>query len=387
MASLQDIKQKVSNFDSYVELKLIPYLQEEVVNFTAGYIKQNIERWKDLTSDREVLSTVMGLKIEFKSVPIQNQLHTTRLAANEMSIIDLEIQNLISKNVIEPTGRTTGDIISGIFLRDKKDGGHRLILNLKSLNEFTTKHHFKMDTLNTISKLVEKDCYMASIDLKDAYYSVPIAYYDRRYLKFTWRGRSYQFTCLPNGLSSGPRKFTKLLKPVLSKLHEQGHISCSYIDDLYLQGKTYDKCLHNVIDTITEFSSLGFRIHPTKSIFKPKQEIVILGFVINSVSMTISLTPEKAVGIKLVCESLLACSFPTIREVARVIGKIIAACPGNMYGLLHYRCLEKDKTIALKHNKGNFDKKMTLSAKAKAELKWWIDNIMTINNTLCRGPP
>ena len=31
-----------------------------------------------------------------------------------------------------------------------------------------------MDSLSTILKLVVKDCYMASLDLKDAYYSVPI---------------------------------------------------------------------------------------------------------------------------------------------------------------------------------------------------------------------
>lgn len=59
----------------------------------------------------------------------------------------LEIQNLHTKNIIEPTGNTNGDIISGIFLRDGKDGGHRMILNLKNLNEFTVKHHFQMETL------------------------------------------------------------------------------------------------------------------------------------------------------------------------------------------------------------------------------------------------
>ena len=47
-----------------------------------------------------------------------------------------------------------------------------MILNLKKLNQYASKTHFKMDTLNTIIKLIEKDCYMASIDLKDAYYCV-----------------------------------------------------------------------------------------------------------------------------------------------------------------------------------------------------------------------
>lgn len=88
-----------------------------------------------------------------------------------------------------------------------------MILNLKKLNQYASKTHFKMDTLSTGTKLIEKNCYMASIDLKDAYYSVSIKPADRKYLRFSWRGSLFQFTCLPTGLSCTPRKFTKILNP------------------------------------------------------------------------------------------------------------------------------------------------------------------------------
>ena len=81
---------------------------------------------------------------------------------------------------------------------------------------------------------------MASLDLKDAYYMVGVSPSHRKYLRFMWKDVLYQFTCLPNGLSSCPRKFTKLLKPPLTELHKKGHISASSTDDLYLQGRTYD---------------------------------------------------------------------------------------------------------------------------------------------------
>ena len=58
-----------------------------------------------------------------------------------------------------------------------------------------------------------------------------------------------QFTCLPNGLSCAPKVFTKILKPGLATLHTMGHISVAHIDNYYLQGQTYDKCVVNVIDT------------------------------------------------------------------------------------------------------------------------------------------
>ena len=38
--------------------------------------------------------------------------------------------------------------ISSIFLTDKKNNKHRLILNLKKINKHVTYKHFKVDTLS-----------------------------------------------------------------------------------------------------------------------------------------------------------------------------------------------------------------------------------------------
>ena len=77
-------------------------------------------------------------------------------------------------------------------------------------------------------------CHMASVDLRDAYYSIPIAIEDRKYLMFEWQGSYYQFTCLPNGLACTPRMFTKILKPVYSHLRMLGHTFMGHIDDSLL---------------------------------------------------------------------------------------------------------------------------------------------------------
>ena len=72
---------------------------------------------------------------------------------------------------------------------------------MKPLNKFVDYHHFKMDTFRIALKLIRPRCLMASVDLKDAYYSIPIAEEDRKLIMFQWKGKYYQFTCLPNGLS------------------------------------------------------------------------------------------------------------------------------------------------------------------------------------------
>lgn len=141
-----------------------------------------------------------------------------------------------------------------------------MILNLKPLNEFVDYHHFKMDTFNTAIKLVKPGCFMASIDLKDAYYSIPVAKEDRKFLMFQRKETLYQFTCLPNGLSSAPRIFTKILKPVFAHLLSLGHICMSHIDDSLLIGYDYKSCENNIVDSVSLFSQLEFVAHPEKSI-------------------------------------------------------------------------------------------------------------------------
>ena len=100
-----------------------------------------------------------------------------------------------------------------------------------------------MDTLSTAISMMKPLCFKASVDLKNAYYTVSIASSDQKYLKFIWEGQLYKFVCFPNGLACCPRMFTKLLKPVYATLRQQGYESSGYIDDSYLQGDNFADCI------------------------------------------------------------------------------------------------------------------------------------------------
>ena len=226
--------------------------------------------------------------MEFCDIPIQLNYRETKLNHSEGLILDNEISKLMLKGVVEYASHSDGEFISTVFLRPKKDGGHRMILNLSELNLSVEYNHFKMERLESAMRLMTKNCFMGSIDLRDAYYSIKICPQDRKYLRFIWRNTLYQFTACPNGYAAGPCLFTKLLKPVYANLRAKGFLSVAYIDDSYLQGATYDECLSNIICTRNLFTDLGFLVHPDKSVFIPQQHIVFLGFVLNSVTMTVS---------------------------------------------------------------------------------------------------
>ena len=159
-------------------------------------------------------------------------------------------------------------------------------------------YHFKMDTFQTAISLIRPGCFMASVDLKDAYYSISVAEQDRKYLMFEWQGYYYQLTCLRNGLSCAPRLFTIILKPVYAHLRELGHTCMGHIDDSLLIASNCNNCENNVVATVDLFTNLGFTIHPEKSILKPTQEIEFLGFLINTITMTVRLSAKGGLTTK-----------------------------------------------------------------------------------------
>ena len=291
--------------------------------------------WRKTTSDINILDYVSGVKISFEEGPVPCQAHyrPSVFNAQEELIVRQEIKTLLEKGVIQHSHHEPGEFISTIFLRPKPDGSFRMILNLKEFNKSVEHHHFTMDTLGIETKMIKPGCYVASVDLKDAYYTVAIHKDHQKFLQFEFKGCLYKYTCLPNGLSSAPRIFTKMLKPVYSTLHNQGHISMGYIDDSYLQGDTRDECRLNIVSTATLFTELGFYIHPSKSVLLPTQTLTFLGFIFNSIKLTISPTPEKVEKIVKACRQLVKKTKPLILDVARVIGLIISLFPGAEYGL------------------------------------------------------
>ena len=360
----------------------------KIKTFRAGALAQYCEHWSTITGDLETLETVAGLKIDFVS-PLKNVDAPSSISfdSHEKDIIQGEIKKLQAKGVIQSCRHEEGEFISPIFLVPKDGTSFRMILNLKKLNQHLPYIHFKMDTFNKLLTLIRPNYFFCSVDIKDAYYSVAIQENSRKYLKFEFQNQLYRFLCLPNGLCSGPRKFTKLLKPALAFLRKQGYIVSAYIDDIIIMDDSFDACIRATIETIKLLDYLGFVIHPTKSVLIPSKTITYLGFVINSQSMTVTLPQSKIVQIKEVCTNLCNNNKVLIRNVASTIGFIVSTFPAVKFGPLNYRALEHDKIEALKCSQGDYNHRMVLSKAAYEDLRWWITSISNACNNICVSNP
>lgn len=346
----------------------------------AGRLPQFLQFWKRLTNDKYILSAVAGYKIEFidNIMPVQWSVpKPIKFSIQEERIVDETIKNLLEKGVIKLSCHEPGEFINTIFVREKKNKNEfRMILNLKLLNEHVEYHKFKMDTIRSVIKMIQKDNWMATVDIRDAYYTVKIAKNHRKFLKFFWKGRLYQYECLPNGLSSAPRLFTKIMKPIMATLRSMGHTVLGYIDDIIVIGETENLCTQAVKDTLDILHNCGFLTHDaTKSVLKPTRLIQFLGFDINSNNMTISPTQQKKADYSLLFQKFYDQQTCTIRQLCQIIGKIVSTLESTQYGALFYRKLEAEKNWALKRNEGNFDAVMQITPEMREDLAWWLKNL------------
>lgn len=205
------------------------------------------------------------------------------ISVSEYKEFDNCITRLIDIDAIQIHKPDGDNFLSPIFLVPKSNGDKRFILNLKQLNKFVETHHFKMEDYRTVTKLMTRGCYMASIDLKDAYFLLPVHKSFRKYLCFQYRDCTYEFTCLPFGLCTAPYVFTKLLKPVMEHLRNKNILSVIFLDDYMCFGQSYSECEKNVRITLDLLQSLGFIINKEKSCLVPSTQCRYLGFVFNSV--------------------------------------------------------------------------------------------------------
>ena len=133
---------------------------------------------------------------------------------------------MLQKNVITEVPPNSPGFYSNVFLVHKASGGWRPVIDLKSLKAHISAPHFRMSTTGSVLSTVRKGDYAFKIDLQDAYFHVLILPGSRKYLRFAFKNKVYQFRVLPFGLNTGFYSFG-----AHGYLHRLGILVVPYLDD------------------------------------------------------------------------------------------------------------------------------------------------------------
>ncbi len=142
----------------------------------AGRLQYHLANWERVTKDRWVLDTVKGYQIEVTNDPYQKtRPHPPQYGAEFMAQMRVELTELLQKGVVTQVEETRDSFHSTLFLVPKKDGKQRPVINLKALNQYVQTYHFKMEGLQMLKNLIKPGDRLAKVDLKDAYFTIPIS--------------------------------------------------------------------------------------------------------------------------------------------------------------------------------------------------------------------
>ena len=112
------------------------------------------------------------------------------------------------------------------------------MMNFKDLNEFKPYQHFKMKVLSCLRNVLKKRYYTCKLDLKDAYFSIPLNPSSTKFVWFIWSSKLYEILCLCFGFRPAPRIYIKLMKTPVAVLRRINILIIVYLDDMLLIGKT-----------------------------------------------------------------------------------------------------------------------------------------------------
>ncbi|UYV61191.1 K02A2.6-like, partial [Cordylochernes scorpioides] len=155
--------------------------------------------------------------------------------------IDIQINEMLKNNIIEPA---IGEYASPITLVKKKNGTFRMCVDFRKLNEHIPVDPQPIPLIESVIEKLSKAKYFSSLDLSNAYWTVPIHPDSRPYLAFTTHAGVYMFKILPFGLRSSPQIFERAIGQILRKYNFQ--FLEHYYDDFMIFSDSFEEHLEHI---------------------------------------------------------------------------------------------------------------------------------------------
>lgn len=292
--------------------------------------------------------------------------------SQKFQVLDQLVSEMLTKCAIELVPSPSPGFYSRLFVVPKASGGWRPVIDLSPLNKFIRKERFTMESPHSVLLSLRQGDWLTSIDLKDAYFHVPIHPSHRRYLRFQWQGATYQFRALCFGLSTAPFLFTRILQPVSAWVHARGIRLTRYLDDWLIAASDQVSSSEHTGVVTQLCQDLGLMVNSQKSDLIPSQTAVYLGMDLDTESFQVRPTEARVDKFLALLRSFLQADQLPALSFLRLLGHMVSLeklVPGAR---LRMRSLQ----FHLRDHWGpqaDLDFLVPLSPNLRPDLSWWSD--------------
>jgi len=299
-----------------------------------------------------------------------------------------QIQIMLDKRAIEEVTEPSAGYYSRLFLAPKKSGEWRPVIDLSSLNKYMSPPHFQMETVQSIILGTKLDKWATSIDLKDAFFHIPVAPRHRKFLRFIVDGHHYQFRALPFGLGMSPYVFTRVMKNVGAYARSQGLTLFLYLDDWLLLSDSYERALAWIQWLLKLVQALGLLPNVPKCDLTPSQIYIFIGVLFNLVQGSAQPAPHRVAAFIQLADRFLHTPSPRARDWQRLLGHMTSLERLVHRGRLYMRPIQFCLQSQWHQFSQSQEVPVSTSVEARQCVEWWLDPAHLVRGVpIVQAPP
>jgi transposase InsO family protein len=185
-----------------------------------------------------------------------------RIPLDRQSDIDKELEDMLIKEVIRPSGSC---FASEVVLVKKKDGAWRFCIDFRALNKVTVPDKHPLPRIQDLLRAVRGSCFFVTLDLRAGYWQIPVAEESIYKTAFRTHRGLFEWIRMPFGLINAPASFQRLMEQVLGDLHYSGVLV--YIDDILIHAETEAQTLNLTEVVFQRLSESNLTLKLEKSSF------------------------------------------------------------------------------------------------------------------------
>lgn len=205
-------------------------------------------------------------------------------------LINEELDRMLKLGVVEPAKSAWS---SPIFLLDKPDGSKRFIVDFRKVNAISKKDAYPLPQVTSILDRLREARYISSLDIKSAYWQIPLETKSKEKTAFTIPGRGlFQFVTMPFGLCGAPATWQRFVDNVLGP--ELEPYVFVYLDDIIAVTPTFQKHLEVLAEIFKRVREAKLSLNREKCKFCRK-ELKYLGYVVSETGLHVDPDKIKAI--------------------------------------------------------------------------------------------